>query len=806
MADGARGNVEWKTLFRDDFERKEMGDRWQFVSGTWEIKGGTAVSPLQPSSVGFSAFLVCKQIVPRDHEFSFDVSVDKPMLIQTILSDQMHENSIGSIFIGIPTNAFNFGEKGGLIYRVVNKAYSQESSRRDPSFEFVPGRVYRVSMRREGSLISMLLDGKLYRSAEVSIDTPLPYLNLQAMFGPINSTLTIDNAELRVPSDSDLERRAMELVQQLFNERELRPLVLSALQDRDWQEEKDSASLEEEMRRLIDLWPQNEKSLLKRIQELTLSRKFKSGEELTSVDFQFLYDWLDKEVRSKTDDVWRTAAECASLAGNQAASDAARIESQKMHEWRRGCIHPVDAALAAISYTRQAKHAEAEEKMELLNQLVLAPHWKDDPHVSYWKRIATQLVSEAAIEKPVHPNDSDIQSATELKQLTWDMQAALLLDGNSEFLAELLTDDAVRIDRRTADDTNPLIAQREPWLETERLHSLPGPITGNRLTRVKVDVTKNLDNPIVTSQFVFELPSGHFRWLQIDEFSQQRDDVPYRLSKQTIQTLYMFYRGIEFNIERDGWTRADADVEAAQAKQDKELELGTLLLASRKQEAFEVVKTLVKEKQDARSFILVADAARETHRGDVMRKAMKKAIDLDPLVMGPPYVRAFAAQQLFGEKPEKLRDDLTIRVPSFYKIASKELIGTGESGLAAWHPTIESLVGVLTIPKDNDPNENQGFEKNIQKLIESRESTYGATTLRQRTMTFAGHTAIEFVQRGTGIGRALAGFGQGNPTIQRFVVIDSPSSCLMLFVSAFESEFVLRDSEFEQVWRTLEFR
>ncbi len=794
----------WKIHFADGFNRAELGDDWNTYSGEWAINEGVAIGRLRPSSFSasvFSALLVCNRLVPHDHEVSFDVTVDQPMMVETKISDRTHQNAIGTIFIGAPMSMFNYGEKGGMIYRTVSGAFSQEASRRDNLFQFTPGRTYRLATRRENSTLSMSIDGEVYRSANVPFDVPIPFVNIQSIFGPIDGKISIDNVEVRVPPDSDVPCHAMELVQGLFDTHEIKPLVMAAIDPVEWDESKDKDAIAQEMNRLIELWPQSDEMLVARAEVLSTSDKHASRQPLVAKDFQYLHDWLVNRIRSKTDTVWRTAAACAWRAGDVQAADEARRESQTLHQWRHGCPHPIDVALQVLSSAQRGDVNESGQSMRLLGQLALARHWNDDSSISYWVDQASSAIDASTM--PADASEVSRDDADALIQLTWDMQSALMLDGSTELFAKLLADDAVRMDRRSPDDPRPLVVDREPWLDSEIVQCMAGPISGNRLTRTDVLVSGSSSQPLVTSEFVFELPSGHFRWMQLDEFRRGSDELPFRLIKQTVQVLYMFYRGKEFNVQRDGWIALDASVQIAREKKDKSLEIDALSFAGRRQEAYEACEAYANEVNTAGAFVRLAESARDIHRGDWMRAAATRAIELDPMIVGPPYIRALATQQSMTDEHHAFPQGLQVKVPKFYRPSQIELLGSA-SGIVVWQPTPDSLVGILTIPRPETNDGTNGFEKTVDDLRANRESAMSLTTVRQRRFSVDGHPAAEFVQRGNGIGRAMQAAGQGQATLQRFVLIERSDDILTLLVSAYENEFVNRDSEFEQVLRTLE--
>jgi hypothetical protein len=205
----------WLTLIEDDFERDELGDRWRVASGEWSIVDGRLKGVLKPSTAlpgTNEAMITSYSVHPADVDVSYDVQIDSPMMIQTILGEATARNMLVADFIGIEGTHLNRGAIGASIVALTNGAYGEVVSRRGGGFEFKPKRTYRFRVRRLGKQFELYVDNQLYRSIEIGMDVPTPLLFLQPIFGEVDGAMFIDNFVLKVPPDSADEIQATKLV------------------------------------------------------------------------------------------------------------------------------------------------------------------------------------------------------------------------------------------------------------------------------------------------------------------------------------------------------------------------------------------------------------------------------------------------------------------------------------------------------------------------------------------------------------------------------------------------------------------
>jgi len=322
----------------------------------------------------------------------------------------------------------------------------------------------------------------------------------------------------------------------------------------------------------------------------------------------------------------------------------------------------------------------------------------------------------------------------------------------------------------------------------------------------------------MTSRFVLRRPDVSFGWIQNDVFRKEPDDSPelWKVIKQDWRLVFLITGPETFDIEKNGWDSLDRRVEDAIAGGDVREKLYSLMAASRLGEALQVAKQICAEEpagwtniDRAFAHTRLAEIAQWCGDTETLIAAAKRAVELDPMVPGPPAIRAIAAKSSFASEPFEFAKNASVRVPSFYRFASTKLLAAGESGRASWQPTDDSLVGIVELSLQGDVS----LRDYITSIIESRKVAYSAQTIRRTERRIDGFPVEEFVQRGLGAGRAIT--NSGRPTIQRFTLIDRSGKDsdgkptgdrILTFVTAYEDDFAMREAEYEQFLQSMKLR
>jgi len=777
---------DWITIFSDDFQRDVLGDYWTATSGRWRIEDGVAVGELQPSKYAAglnTATLVPKQKLAGDVQIACDCWIDQPMIMELKTSDPAYVSGISGLFIGIAPSPFNRGEKGVSILQNVGGSYRELASRREGSFAFETGRKYRLAMRRIGRRTELLIDDEPYREAEFQMDVRMPLLVLQGLLGKVGSEVRLDNIEIKVRSDGEAEIRAAGIVSDLFESEKLKPLVLAKLQTIGSDLLGDDANAT----RLaaIDIartWPQESETILAAIEQLATDG---TGSD---ENYRILLQWLIDETSSKDIRTYLAMAMTSHRLNDIGTVWESANQASRLYQNKFGTKHPIAVALVGLRYQLSDRQEKVVEELRQLEELIRADHFRNDELVQRWSVIARESIQA--------PADDAITES--LKNSTWQVQHSLTIESDPEPLARIMAANATRrIVRVVGDDPHAMTIRGDDWIESERLWSLGGPAAQGRLTRTNVKVNLVPETPTVTSWFVKNFADGFYEWVQQDVFVKSTDTPPkeWKVVKQTSRVTKLLIGGQTFDIQRDGWTELDAKVAEAKQSASTLAQARSLFFANRFKEAIEAAHQLVLEDDNAFAHARLAELTHSIADVKLLRDAMRRAVELDPMVAGPPGLRGFAAQMLAAIDPVKVTENIAVFPPSFYRRAPNVLLAAGESGLAAWQPTDDSLIGIVRLPK---PDEDDGgsLGEGVDAIIKSRETSLKVKLLRRATRQLDGFKAEEFVQQGAGIGRAM---GSGTlPTLQRFVIIERDKDLLLFFVSSYQNVFEMRDAEFEQ--------
>ncbi len=780
----------WLTLIEDNFNRDEIGDAW-IPASHWAIENGEAVGTLGPTpyAAGMSAAsLASTTMLSADLQVEFDVWIDSPMVVEAKVSDIKNANAISTLFVGMTAGPFNRGEKGVAIIQTLRGNYRDVGSRRDGPFKFDLNRKYRLKTKRLGRRIEMFVDGELYRTVELAMETPLPMVSLQGLFGKLGGKLHIDNVVVKIPLGSQAELAAAKLVTEVYGREEIKPLVIAKLKNLD-----DTAfginpiDTRRAAIKMASQWWQDDAEIFPKIEAMA-----KDGEADREV-FQSLFEWIDQTIRDKDERAYRAAAMCAFRVDDKAAAWESMKQAARMHKRKHGSTHPIDVSMAAMMFWTDKNVDQARQRLRQIDQIMLADHWRRNDQAVGWTDQARKMIDAGTPD----------QIYAALSAITWKQQHDLLIDGDVQPLAASLAGNAIRVIRRNSgDDRYASTTNHEDWIASERVWAMAGPSSVKKLVRSDCTMSASDRTVSMMSRFVLNGPNAHFGWFQNDTFQKRSDDAPelWKITKQEWRLTSLKIDADWIDVDAERWADFDTEVAEAEASDDPAEYLFSLMKASRLDEALVLAKKIAEPGDNASAQVHLAEIAQWCGETETLVAAAEKAISIDPMVRAPAAIRALAAKKLTTTKSFTFAENATISPPSFYRVASNTLLAAGEDGLACWQPTEDSLIGIIRLPQPNGTT----LEAYADAIIESRKTAFNAELIRRDSRTLDGFPAETFVNRGLGIGRAIA--GSGRSTMQRFALIERDSEVFAAIVTSYEDDFEMRDAEFEQFLLSMNLR
>ena len=209
----------------------------------------------------------------------------------------------------------------------------------------------------------------------------------------------------------------------------------------------------------------------------------------------------------------------------------------------------------------------------------------------------------------------------------------------------------------------------------------------------------------------------------------------------------------------------------------------------------DVVLDAARDDATADDWIQVAGHAFSVCDAEEMIRAGTKAVQLNPLSDGLPFLRALAMKE-HSVEPLKLGDGMTMTSPTFFKPGDVNDLSyyrdmPGEV-LRAKYPSDTSIVLVFHSPGAN-ANEN-GFED----MITFMKSTFNAEVLSSGPFERNEWKAKEAILEGRGAGREFVRERNYNAaTMQRWVAIEHGDDVIGFLLSCRDYEFASRNAEFE---------
>lgn len=816
------GPEQWPLLLSDDFERDQLGPNWTNAGDRWAIKDGKLVGTLGPMpqlpNVGFAS-IRHKCPMPANVSISYDVTFDSLMTAETKLAIDDESYFTSGLLVAKAVPYWNFGEAGGVI---LTNAFGQQreiASRRE-NVSFETRRTYRYTTVREGPKLTILVDGRPFRSGETSIDMPLPDLMIQGLFGEHGQHIRIDNLEVRAPAGAAAEVVALSGVGNLFAQDQIRPWIVSKLRtgddvanfkaaemtvrasgidlerlDAGLAAPASSADIRRFAIRAAETWP--ERDTFRKLRALA------THNSLSQADFKLLLDWI-RQNGAEAEAETRTAALIAYRADDRALAWEYLKQPLQGHRKRHGYGHPLELTLMGLLFARD-QPGKAKGWRSRIDEILRAERWSDDETVLSW---ANEL--RAAVEGSELGEDAEV-----LASRIWDVKSALYRGSDTGPLKQLLSESSKVEYARSGDEVGKFTVSAEDWINTQQ-QWYSGSAYGNEIVRTAVRVLRPNDNNrlpddqlIIQSDFIEVFDNGFAAVQQSDVFqrSPNRPPIEWPVVRRSFRLKALRIGDRLIDSSTNGWTEIDKEVEdlrteLANAESDDERDglfidlIETLIHANRLPEAFEVSVKRTEEFPIADAFSQKVVAAGLAAKPDAMRAAAGKAAELDPLVEGLTYLRAVASRTSRQDEPVDIDGVFSLRPAKFQKSVPPAIIGAGDTGKYASRVSADDLIGLI-----RSDGQTTSLREIADGIASQRKTLFKSEAVESRPITVTDITGWQVLLRGPGLGWAAA--AQGKTTLQRWVLLPVEDSVYIFFASAFEDDFASRDTEFLEMLNTI---
>jgi hypothetical protein len=190
----------WPVIFADDFNRAEIGGRWETTLGRWSIEKGSlrGVPVPVPSDIERATAVPRGVKLPSTVEIRFECWTPGPILFETKLLTATETEGLIAQIPYPDTSGNRFGPPGG---RLMVRSGGHFTVAEGRQFNARAGQHYRVRIVRAADRLTLLVDDQKIFSAHVrNLDAPV--LQLQGSWGEAGSIVYLDNLEIRAPNDS----------------------------------------------------------------------------------------------------------------------------------------------------------------------------------------------------------------------------------------------------------------------------------------------------------------------------------------------------------------------------------------------------------------------------------------------------------------------------------------------------------------------------------------------------------------------------------------------------------------------------
>jgi WD40 repeat protein/tetratricopeptide (TPR) repeat protein len=635
---GARQTIptnEWETVLHDDFNRVELGKRWQEKQGRWSIADGALRAELaaaQPKT-GSAAIRLIGEELPDWVEICFDYWSPDGLAFQVALTDK--DESEAAILTMSNREDSPLNLRGALLQSVTKHLGADTLVNQE--FRLRPQQRHRIRFLREPHRIAFFVD-----DSEVLTSVPplqhLTTLAIGLLDGKAGSVAFLDNLEVRTPAAkaveraafADQERQARWLVRFLVDKHLIKERVLAAV--------RTAPTLTEAVRaaalRFADEYAEDPERLTLACLDIV-----KSTSESPQM-YQKAVELAEVAARLKPRD-----SECLTMlglaqfrAGKAADALTTLTRANRMHQEQHGHSLPANLAFLALAHQQLGQTAAAREAFVQLRDCTFGNDLADH---SMWHFAVRE--AEAGLGALMTPA---LQEQEAIKHLVFSaVQAGWLRGDLAEYLAVWTEDGREVVARGEKPGPQDWTLTKSMLVETRRLQFHP-PRDPIKLIyeNAQVDVAEN--RAVLRSRLVVQW--GDRYWIY---------DSVTRLRRTGQQ--WQVYEGRGWLVKRKdgdrvqvydqpGLEKMDAAIEALRQKGDLAKLADALAEARRPAEAYQVARQLTENaKATATDWVLRGWTAVEAGAAKDALASFRKALALDPKAPVPPYART-ALQQSSG--------------------------------------------------------------------------------------------------------------------------------------------------------------
>jgi WD40 repeat protein/tetratricopeptide (TPR) repeat protein len=623
---------EWKTVFQEDFNRVELGKRWQEKQGRWSIAQGVLRAELaaaQPKS-GSAAIRLIGEELPDWVDIRFDYWSPDGLAFQVALTDK--DESEAAILTMSNREDSPLDLRGALLQSAAKHLGADTLV--NPEFRLQPQQRHRIRFLREPHRIAFFVD-----DSEVLTDVPplqhLTTLAIGVLDGKAGSVAFLDNLEIRAPAPKAVERAAFAaqerqarwLVRFLVDKHLIKDRVLGAV--------RTEPTLTEAVRaaalRFADEYAEDPERLTLACLDIVKSTRESRQAYHKAVELAEVAARLKPH-----DSEFLTMLGLAQLrAGKAADASTTLTRANRMHQEQRGHSLPANLAFLALAHQQLGQTAAAREAFLQLRDCTYSNDLADN---STWHFAVRE--AEAALGALLTPA---LQEQEAIKHLVFSAVQAGWLHGDLAKYLSVWTEDGREVLARGEKPGPHDLTLTKPMLgETRRLQFHP-PLDPIKLIyeNAQVDVAEN--RAVLRSRLVVQL--GDRYWIYDGVTHLRRTLQEWQIYEDRLWLVQRKDGDRVLVYDQPGLEKMDAAMEALRQKGDLAKLADALAEARRPAEAYQVARQLTQNaKATASDWVLRGRTAVEAGAAKDALASFRKALTLDPEARIPAWVRT-ALQQ-----------------------------------------------------------------------------------------------------------------------------------------------------------------
>jgi WD40 repeat protein len=213
---------EWPVLYRDAFDRAQVGPAWKLETGQWSIQQGALRGEV--THQGRAAIDLRSVELPETVDVRYEVWTPHAINSECMLLERPGERGLIAGVVQGPVQS----SRSEVTFLVEANGYPRIGGA--SGFTFQPGRHYQLRLLRQGKWLSLWIDGREIAAA-VCPEWPGPVLRLQSNMAP-GQEIYFAHLEIRAPAEAVRHRQLRSLVQRMWDEALLRDVVRAQIKTR----------------------------------------------------------------------------------------------------------------------------------------------------------------------------------------------------------------------------------------------------------------------------------------------------------------------------------------------------------------------------------------------------------------------------------------------------------------------------------------------------------------------------------------------------------------------------------------------